>query len=184
MNTEKTISDFLSNEYKEFAMYSIEGRAIPSVIDGFKPTHRKIIHISNQIWRTGTEKNLKVFQLAGKVASDAFYHHGNCLDYDTEIITTDGVIIKIGEWCEKYTDLKLDLISYDEDICEYVSGIGHSPRVGTITNEEYEIEMEDGSIFKCTNNHPFYTQRGWVKAMDLTEQDDIKSFIDYHDNKR
>lgn len=77
MNTEKTISDFLSNEYKEFAMYSIEGRAIPSVIDGFKPTHRKIIHISNQIWRTGTEKNLKVFQLAGKVASDAFYHHGN-----------------------------------------------------------------------------------------------------------
>lgn len=77
MNTEKTISDFLSNEYKEFAMYSIEGRAIPSVIDGFKPTHRKIIHISNQIWKTGNEKNLKVFQLAGKVASDAFYHHGN-----------------------------------------------------------------------------------------------------------
>ncbi len=184
MITEKTISEFLSEEYKEFAMYSIEGRAIPSVVDGFKPTQRKIIHISNQIWKTGSEKNLKVFQLAGKVASDAFYHHGNCLEYDTEIITADGVIIKIGEWCEKYTDLKLDLISYDEDICEYVSGVGHSPRVGTITNEEYEIEMEDGSIFKCTNNHPFYTQRGWVKAKDLTEQDDIKSFIDCHDDKR
>jgi DNA topoisomerase-2 len=77
MITEKTISDFLSNEYKEFAMYSIEGRAIPSVIDGFKPTQRKIIHISNQIWKNGSEKNIKVFQLAGKVASDAFYHHGN-----------------------------------------------------------------------------------------------------------
>ena len=75
--TEKTISDFLSNEYKEFAMYSIEGRAIPSVVDGFKPTQRKIIHISNQIWKNGSEKNIKVFQLAGKVASDAFYHHGN-----------------------------------------------------------------------------------------------------------
>jgi DNA topoisomerase-2 len=77
MMTEKTISDFLSNEYKEFAMYSIEGRAIPSVVDGFKPTQRKIIHISNQIWKNGSEKNIKVFQLAGKVASDAFYHHGN-----------------------------------------------------------------------------------------------------------
>lgn len=77
MITEKTITDFLSEEYKEFAMYSIEGRAIPSVVDGFKPTQRKIIHISNQIWKTGNEKNLKVFQLAGKVASDAFYHHGN-----------------------------------------------------------------------------------------------------------
>ena len=52
MMTEKSISEFLSDEYKEFAMYVIEGRAIPSVIDGFKPTQRKIIHIANQIWRT------------------------------------------------------------------------------------------------------------------------------------
>ena len=77
MTTQKTISQFLSGEYKEFAMYVIEGRAIPSVIDGFKPTQRKIIHIANQIWRTGNEKTLKVFQLSGKVASDCFYHHGD-----------------------------------------------------------------------------------------------------------
>jgi DNA topoisomerase-2 len=75
--TEKTISEFLSNEYKEFAMYTIESRAIPSVIDGFKPSQRKVIHVSNQIWKSGNEKTLKIFQLAGKVASDAFYHHGN-----------------------------------------------------------------------------------------------------------
>ena len=75
--TEKTISDFLSNEYKEFAMYVVEGRAIPSVIDGFKPSQRKIIHVANQIWKTGNEKTLKVFQLSGKVASDCFYHHGD-----------------------------------------------------------------------------------------------------------
>ena len=74
---EKTISEFLSSEYKEFAMYVIEGRAIPSVIDGFKPTQRKIIHISNQTWKTGNEKTLKVFQLSGKVASDCYYHHGD-----------------------------------------------------------------------------------------------------------
>lgn len=86
MITEKSISDFLSNEYKEFAMYSIEGRAIPSVIDGFKPVQRKIIHISSQIWKTGNEKTLKVFQLAGKVASDAFYHHGNA-SLESAIIT-------------------------------------------------------------------------------------------------
>jgi DNA topoisomerase-2 len=82
----KTISEFLSSEYKEFAMYSIEGRAIPSVIDGFKPTQRKIIHVSNQIWKNGSEKALKVFQLAGKVASDAFYHHGNA-SLENAIIT-------------------------------------------------------------------------------------------------
>lgn len=74
---QKSITEFLSNEYKEFALYSIEGRAIPSVIDGFKPTQRKIIHIASQVWKSGSEKNLKVFQLSGKVASDAFYHHGD-----------------------------------------------------------------------------------------------------------
>ena len=77
MSTTKTISEFLSQEYKDFSLYTIENRAIPSVIDGFKPTHRKIIHVCNDIWKSGTEKPLKVFQLAGKVASDAFYHHGN-----------------------------------------------------------------------------------------------------------
>lgn len=74
---EKTISEFLSQEYKEFAMYVVQGRAIPSVIDGFKPSQRKIIHVSNQIWKNGNEKSLKVFQLSGKVASDCYYHHGD-----------------------------------------------------------------------------------------------------------
>ena len=77
MITEKTISEFLSEEYKEFAMYVIEGRAIPSVIDGLKPSQRKIIHVANQIWKNGNEKTLKVFQLSGKVASDCYYHHGD-----------------------------------------------------------------------------------------------------------
>jgi len=76
-HTEKTISDFLSNDYKEFAIYTIENRAIPSCIDGFKPGQRKIIHISNLTWKTGSEKPLKIFQLAGKVASDCFFHHGS-----------------------------------------------------------------------------------------------------------
>jgi DNA topoisomerase-2 len=74
---QKTITQFLSQEYKEFALYSIEGRAIPSVIDGFKPTQRKVIHVASDVWKTGGEKAIKVFQLSGKVASDAFYHHGD-----------------------------------------------------------------------------------------------------------
>lgn len=86
MSNQKTISKFLSQEYKDFSLYTIENRAIPSVIDGFKPTHRKIIHASNLIWKHGSEKPLKVFQLAGKVASDVFYHHGNS-SLESAIIT-------------------------------------------------------------------------------------------------
>lgn len=75
--TEKSISQFLSEEYREFSMYVIEGRAIPSVIDGFKSSQRKIIHISNHLWKNGNEKTKKVFQLSGLVADQAYYHHGN-----------------------------------------------------------------------------------------------------------
>lgn len=74
---EKTISSFLSSEYKEFAFYSIEGRALASCIDGFKPVHRKIMHTSNLIWKNGNEKPLKVFQLSGKIAAECYYHHGD-----------------------------------------------------------------------------------------------------------
>ena len=73
----KTISEFLSSEYKDFSLYTIENRAIPSIIDGFKPTQRKIIHIASDIWKTGNEKHMKVFQLSGSVAAGAYYHHGD-----------------------------------------------------------------------------------------------------------
>lgn len=83
--SEKTISDFLSNDYKDFAMYSIEGRAIASVIDGLKPTQRKILHGCTLVWKNGSEKALKIFQLSGKIASDCFYHHSNAA-LDSSII--------------------------------------------------------------------------------------------------
>jgi hypothetical protein len=157
-------------------MYSIEGRAIPSLVDGFKPSQRKVIHVSNLTWKTGNEKVLKIFQLSGKVASEVFYHHGDCLDANTEIILTDGRYITIGDWCDNFPDQKFEVLCYDEKKEKFTSGIGHSPRIGSVTKEEYEIEMEDGTVVKCTSNHPFLTQRGWVQAKDLLETDDIKNF--------
>lgn len=178
MSSEKTITEFLSDEYKEFSLYVIENRAIPSVIDGLKPVQRKIVHVSDTVWKNGSEKPLKVFQLSGKVASEAFYHHGDCLSPETEIIMEYGTTITILEWYEKYPDYQFNVISFNEETSQFVTGIGHSPRVGNITNIEYEIIMEDDSVFKCTGNHPFYTQRGWINAEDLLETDEIKSFYD------
>ena len=73
----RKVEDFFANEYLNYAKYVVENRAIPSVIDGFKPTQRKVAHVANQVWKTGNEKPLKVFQLAGTVAANAYYHHGN-----------------------------------------------------------------------------------------------------------
>jgi DNA topoisomerase-2 len=73
----KTVTEYLDQDYAMYGMYTLENRAIPSVIDGFKPTQRKIIYISDKVWRSGNEKPLKIFQLGGKIAADAHYHHGD-----------------------------------------------------------------------------------------------------------
>jgi DNA topoisomerase-2 len=73
----KTVTEYLDQDYAMYGMYTLENRAIPSVIDGFKPTARKIIFIADKVWRSGNEKPLKIFQLGGKIAADAHYHHGD-----------------------------------------------------------------------------------------------------------
>jgi DNA topoisomerase-2 len=72
----RKVQEFFDNEYLNYAKYVVESRAIPSVIDGFKPTQRKVAHAASKHWKTGKEKPLKVFQLAGNVAATTFYHHG------------------------------------------------------------------------------------------------------------
>ena len=178
MSKEKSISAFCDEDYLKYARYVVEERAIPSVIDGLKPTQRKVIFVANKVWKTGNEKPLKVFQLGGKVSSDAFYHHGDCLEYDTPILLEDGTYIKIGEWATKFPEKSLRVVAYDEYNSKFVVAEALMPRIGQITDIEYEIELENGELFRCTENHPFLLKDGtWKIAKDLKEEDEIKSFI-------
>lgn len=161
---QRSVTDFLSNEYKEFAMYTIENRALPSVIDGFKPSQRKVLHISNKIWKNGNEKAIKVFQLCGKVSAD-------CLHYDSEILLSDGETIKIGDWYNN-PDLKLDVVCVDEN-GNITTSVGHTPK-SSIQNIVYEIETEDGVIHKLSGRHMvMLSDMSYKKVSDLTEQDEI-----------
>jgi DNA topoisomerase II len=74
---ERTVENFFDNELRDYAIYVVENRAIPSLIDGFKPSQRKIAHTANQVWKTGKEKPMKVFQLGGLAASMTMFHHGS-----------------------------------------------------------------------------------------------------------
>lgn len=176
-NTEiKTVTQYLDQDYREYAVYVVEERAIPSVIDGFKPTQRKVIFVADRVWRNGSEKPLKIFQLAGKVAAEAHYHHGDCLDPETVIHLSTGETITIFDWYSKYPDKQLKLLVFNEKTKKFIEGTGHSPRIGSTIDSEIEIEMENGETIKCTENHPFLTNRGWVCAGELNKTDEIINF--------
>lgn len=99
-----------------------------------------------------------------------------CFHKDTEVLTKNGP--------KKISDVTLDdeILSYniDADVYEYINPVAIHEN-DTEESDKLELTFEDGSIVKCTSNHEFYTtNRGWVKASDLTEEDDVKNFNQTH----
>jgi DNA gyrase/topoisomerase IV subunit A len=68
----KTISEFINGPYLDYSKYVLYNRAIPSLIDGFKPVQRKIFHVMRK------ENNFtKVQAVGGRCLEKANYHHGS-----------------------------------------------------------------------------------------------------------
>lgn len=68
-----TIEDFIHKDFKHFSMYSCQ-RALPSVMDGLKPSQRKIMFAFFKRGRNA--KEIKVAQMGAYVAQHTEYHHG------------------------------------------------------------------------------------------------------------
>lgn len=158
------ISKFVDTKYRDYAIYVLEARGIPSFYDALTPVQRFILKNSPVAFN-------KSLTVVGKCIQDG-YHHGDCIFETTKINLSGGGQIEIGDWYKKYPNEKLLIKAKDSDDNECV-GIGHSPRIGQETDEYYEIELENGEIIKCTSNHPFFVDGKWVKTEDLLEGDDL-----------
>ena len=159
------ISKQIDVNFRNYALYVLENRGIPSFYDG-------LTNVQKFILQNCPVNFTKTVSVIGKCI-EAGYHHGDCLDNNTKIRLGDGTQITIGEWHDKYPECKFIVEAYDEENDEFTLSIGHSPRIGQETDEVYDIILENGETFTCTGNHPFFTQRGWVKAEDLTSEDEI-----------
>ena len=67
-----TFKQFINQELVEFSKYDLR-RAVPSMVDGQKPSQRKIIFAC---FLRRLTSDLKVAQLSGYVSEKASYHHG------------------------------------------------------------------------------------------------------------
>lgn len=72
MIIEKSLTEIIDTDYLDYAMYVLENRAIPSVIDGLKPVQRKIIY---SMLNEYSGKKVKVAELGGGLAKNN-YNHG------------------------------------------------------------------------------------------------------------
>lgn len=95
-----------------------------------------------------------------------------CVAPDTLVRTKDGL--------KEIQNLTLedDVASYNEETGQFEfvrpSFVGETP---SSEKPKIELEMENGAVIRVTEDHKFLTSnRGWVEAKDLTEDDDIKNF--------
>ena len=68
-------TDFVDKELKHFSIYDTQ-RSIGNVIDGLKPSQRKILFACFKREKSKGSKEVKVAQLAGYVSENTGYHHG------------------------------------------------------------------------------------------------------------
>lgn len=85
--TEITLSQFAHGPWREFSIYTIENRAIPSMVDGFKPSQRFIMYSA---FKNAQNRWLKVSSLAA--IAEYGYHHGDAA-------AQEAASLMAADWC-------------------------------------------------------------------------------------
>jgi len=82
----------------------------------------------------------------------------------------------------KVGDKRISEITPEDEVATYILETGKTTYIKpehimcnpTITSPKLRLTFDDGHDVTCTEDHLFYTHnRGWVKAVDLTEDDEL-----------
>lgn len=81
---QKTVSEYAEKAYLEYAMSVVKGRAIPSVEDGLKPVHRRILYAMFREGMVFTDVHKKSARVVGNVLG-LFHPHGDQSVYEAMV---------------------------------------------------------------------------------------------------
>jgi DNA gyrase subunit A len=78
------LEEEMRSAYLDYAMSVIVGRALPSVEDGLKPVHRRVLYVMNEMGLrpSSNRKHVKCAQIVGEVMGK-YHPHGDSAIYDT-----------------------------------------------------------------------------------------------------
>lgn len=82
----QSLTHFYDKEYIKYAIYSAEERAIPSILDGMKPSYRKSLHAALSFMKKG--QSVSGLEIVGETYKKSNYHHGDSSLAD--VITNHG----------------------------------------------------------------------------------------------
>ena len=92
-----------------------------------------------------------------------------CLEGNTEVITTDGMLP-----IQELVNNPKYIYTADMEGLLRLTDLPVEAVLQGYTDTLIELELEDGTVIKCTPDHKFLTlNRGWVMAKDLTEADEL-----------
>jgi DNA gyrase subunit A len=78
------LEEEMRSAYLDYAMSVIVGRALPSVEDGLKPVHRRVLYVMSEMGLrpSSNRKHVKCAQIVGEVMGK-YHPHGDSAIYDT-----------------------------------------------------------------------------------------------------
>ncbi len=72
---ERNITEFFDNDFRQFSFADIH-RSIPDLVDGLKPSTRKVLYTGIKKGLVGENNKIKVSTFSGSIQETCSYHHG------------------------------------------------------------------------------------------------------------
>ena len=139
-------------------------RAFVDWRDGLKPVGRRVLFALSKFHRKVKSANVVGDAMGG------YHPHGDCLRGNTLVPLLNGKTTTIRRLAESGAG-SLWVLAYDERKRDYVPAKAHAWRVGQVTHRMFRVRLSTGESLEMTANHPILTERGWVRAEDLTVGD-------------
>jgi intein/homing endonuclease len=193
----RTYSRWLESEKRRETWFETVSRVINFFREelGKKTTEKELELVFNAIYDLEVMPSMRLMWSAGEAMKQDHFAGYNCSFSTIESIKDfasllyilmhgcfeKGTLIKTKNGDKKLSDITLDdeIMSYDikNDSFEFIKPNFVGPTLHSKEKEKMELEFEDGLKIKCTSDHEFFTEnRGWVKAKDLDESDEIRNF--------